>query len=129
MKYFTIDELCKSSTAYLHHISNYPQDKEIFDNLRQLVYNILDPAREMVGEPIHVNSGYRSPKVNKLVGGSESSQHMKGQAADIWCKSMTKLWNILKHMDFDQLIHYKNKNFYHVSYNPNGRNRGQILYL
>lgn len=127
MKYFTFKELCHSNTAYAHNIDNTPKDQKIYDNLEALVDNILDPAREQLGWPIYVNCAYRCPEVNKLVGGVSNSQHIKGQAADIWCKNMTNLWNILRHLDFDQLIHYKNKNFYHVSYNPKG-NRHQILY-
>ena len=128
MKYFTMDEMCRSNTAILHHIPNYPQSEEIFDNLHALVDNVLDPAREMLGAPIYVNCGYRCPKVNQLVGGVKNSQHMRGQAADIRAKNMTALWNILKHMEFDQLIMYRGKNFYHVSYNK-GHNRRQILSL
>lgn len=130
MQYFTIEELCKSSTAKRLGLTNYPQREEIFNNLRTLVYNVLDPARELLGAPIIVNSCYRCPKVNKLVGGVKNSQHMLGEAADIYCKPqyMEKLWNILKHLPHDQLIMYKNKNFYHVSYRE-GNNRNQTLYL
>lgn len=129
MKYFTIDELCKSNTARAKKIPNYPQSEEVFDNLRALVDNILDPAREKLGRPIYVNSGYRCPKVNEMVGGVKNSQHMKGQAADIFCSGdMTELWNILLTTDFDQLIVYKHKHFFHVSYNKD-HNRRQILSL
>lgn len=130
MKYFTLEELCKSSTAKRLGLTNYPQREEIFNNLRTLVDKVLDPAREMLGAPIIVSSGYRSPKVNKLVGGVSNSEHLTGGAADIYCKPqyMDKLWNILKHLEFNQLIRYQNKHFYHVSYNPNGRNKQQILY-
>lgn len=130
MKYFTIEELCKSSTAKRLGLTNYPQREEIFNNLRTLVDKVLDPAREMLGSYIIVNSGYRCTKVNKLVGGVKNSQHMQGEAADIYCKPeyMEKLWNILKHLEHDQLIMYKNKNFYHVSYRE-GNNRNQTLYL
>ena len=130
MKYFTIEELCKSSTAKRLGLTNYPQREDIFNNLRTLVDKVLDPARELLGAPIIVNSGYRCPKVNKLVGGVKNSQHMLGEAADIYCKPqyMEKLWNILKHLEHDQLITYKSKNFYHVSYRE-GNNRNQTLYL
>lgn len=130
MKYFTLEELCKSSTARRLGLTNYPQREEIFTNLRTLVDKVLDPAREMLGAPIIVSSGYRSPKVNKLVGGVSNSEHLTGCAADIYCKPqyMDKLWNILKHLEFNQLIRYQNKNFYHISYNPNGMNKQQILY-
>lgn len=130
MKFFTLEELCKSSTAKRLGLTNYPQREEIFNNLRTLVDKVLDPAREMLGSYIIVNSGYRCPKVNKLVGGVKNSSHMLGEAADIYCKPqyMDKLWNILKHLDHDQLIKYSKKNFYHVSYRE-GNNRNQTLYM
>lgn len=130
MKYFTLEEMCKSSTARRLGLTNYPQREEIFDNLRTLVDKVLDPAREMLGSPIIVNSGYRCPRVNKEVGGVKTSQHMKGEAADIYCKAqyMDKLWNILKHLEFDQLIRYNSKNFFHVSYTSERPNRKQIIY-
>lgn len=125
-------EMCKSTTAMLHHISNYPQQEEIFDNIRTLVDKVLDPARELLCEPIYVNSGYRSPQVNKMVGGSKTSAHMRGCAADIRCKNMTKLINILKHLEHDQLIIYRDKQsnvtFVHISYETNRTNRNQTFY-
>lgn len=99
-------------------------------NLQQLIYNVLDPAREEYGQPIFVSSGYRSPAVNKAVGGVSNSQHMKGQAADLQTRQGTQshraLFNIIKRQgNFDQLINEYNYSWVHVSYNPN-RNRGQI---
>lgn len=131
MKYFTIKELCKSSTATQKGIDNSP-DSEIVNNLEQLVDNILDPLREAYGNPIWVNGGYRCPKLNKAVGGSEKSQHMYGQAADITTKSKTKnkmLFNLIQELNlpFDQLIDEKNFSWIHVSYSP--RHRRQVLHL
>jgi uncharacterized protein YcbK (DUF882 family) len=77
MKYFTIKELCKSSTATSCGITNVP-NKEIERNLEELVHFILDPLREAYGKSIKVNSGYRCPELNKIIGGSKTSQHMKG---------------------------------------------------
>lgn len=82
MKYFTLHELTRSATAELRGINNTPS-QEAVANLHLLVEHILDPLREAWGKPIKVNSGFRCPRLNKEVGGSPSSQHMKGEAADI----------------------------------------------
>ncbi len=84
MKYFTISELSKSATASAKGIDNTP-DAEAKKNLELLVDNLLDPLRELFGGPITVTSGYRSPKLNSKVKlASKTSQHMKGQAADLY---------------------------------------------
>jgi uncharacterized protein YcbK (DUF882 family) len=131
MKYFTIKELCKSSTATAKGIDNSP-NSEIVKNLEQLIDNILDPLRERYGKPITVNSGYRCPELNKAVGGSKTSQHMQGLAADITVGSPKKnkiLFDLIKEMDlpFDQLIDEKKLSWVHVSYST--KPRKQILYL
>lgn len=131
MKYFTIKELCKSSTATAKGIDNSP-NSEIVKNLEQLIDNILDPLRERYGKPITVNSGYRCSELNKAVGGSKTSQHMKGLAADITVGSPKKnkvLFDLIKEMDlpFDQLIDEKKLSWVHVSYSTTPRK--QILYL
>lgn len=82
MKYFTIAELTKSLTAIRRNIDNTPSE-EIRRSLTALVDNILDPLREAYGKPIIVTSGYRCDKLNKAVKGAASSQHVKGEAADI----------------------------------------------
>ena len=82
MKYFTIAELCKSTTADRLGINNRCKQEHVV-NLTALVNNVLDPLREWYGKPIRVNSGYRCPDLNKAVKGSSTSQHMSGQAADI----------------------------------------------
>ena len=76
-KYFTLMELTQTSTGLV----NYPNQDEI-DNLKLLVDNVLDPAREEFGNIIHIESGYRSPLVNRHIGGSTTSAHMTGRAAD-----------------------------------------------
>ena len=76
MKYFTIDELCRSDKARQMGINNTPTD-DIIDSLSDLVENVLDPAREKFGLPITVNSGYRCPELNKAVDGVAASQHAK----------------------------------------------------
>lgn len=122
MKYFTINELTKSSTAEAKGIDNTPAP-EVERNLTALVDNVLDPLREIYGKPITVNSGYRCPELNKAVGGSATSDHVKGFAADITAGSKEeneRLFNIIKHnFYFSQLIDEKNFSWVHVSYNPN----------
>ena len=131
MKYFTIKELCKSSTATQKRIDNSP-NQDIVNNLELLVDNVLDPLRERYGKPIIVNSGYRCPALNKAVKGSKTSSHMKGLAADITVGSPSKnkiLFNLIKDMDlpYDQLIDESNYSWIHVSYAQ--KPRKQILHL
>ncbi|WAX06706.1 hypothetical protein BF486P1_00006 [Bacteroides phage BF486P1] len=122
MKYFTIKELTKSSTAEAKGINNTPTP-EVERNLTALVENVLSPLREIYGKPITVNSGYRCPELNKAVGGSATSDHVKGFAADITAGSKEeneRLFNIIKHnFHFSQLIDEKNFSWVHVSYNSN----------
>ena len=82
MKYFTLSELTRSAIAEVRGIDNTaPSEAE--RNLTDLVEMVLDPLRERWGVPIHVNSGYRCPELNKIVGGAENSYHLRGMAADI----------------------------------------------
>lgn len=131
MKYFTIQELCKSSTATQKGIDNTP-NSEILNNLKLLVENILDPLRERYGRPIFVNSGYRCPALNKAVNGSKTSQHVYGLAADITAGSAAKnkvLFKLIQELNlpFDQLIDEKNYRWIHVSFSK--KPRKQILHL
>lgn len=124
MKYFTIEELIKSDTAKARGIDNVP-NADVVDNLEGLVKNVLDPLREAWGRPIYVSSGYRSPALNRAVGGASSSQHMKGQAADISAgtrEGNKALWDLVLRLGlpFDQMIDEKNWQWLHLSYNPNG---------
>lgn len=128
MKYFKISEFERSSVAEKAGIDNHIPNEEILNNIKALVDNVLDPAREKLGEPIYISSGYRCNELNKLVLGSKSSQHCLGKAADTYCIHMDKLLEIYKTLIFDQLIIYPHKGFYHISYNSNGKNRMQIIY-
>lgn len=77
MKFFTIAELCKSTTADRLGINNRCRQEHV-TALTALVDNVLDPLRTWWGKPITVNSGYRCPELNAAVRGSKTSQHMKG---------------------------------------------------
>lgn len=139
MKYFTLRELCKSVTATNKGINNSPSISEA-RNLESLVDNILDPIRENYKKPIVVSSGYRCVKLNKLVGGSTTSQHVTGEAVDIHSTSDTYkdnmvLFNLILSMkdklNWDQLIYeYGNStgpDWIHISYRKNGPNRHEVL--
>lgn len=131
MKYFKIEELTRSTTAEKMDIPNVPNEQET-KSLVNLVINVLDPVREYIGKPVYVNSGFRSEEVNKAVGGVSSSQHRKGQAADITRRNKSENKEIFDYiannLDFDQLIDEKNYQWIHVSYNRDA-NRKQILHL
>lgn len=81
-KYFTLAELIRSDTAKKKGIDNTPSF-EIVDHLSELVEKILDPLRTAYGMPIRVSSGYRSPELNRAVGGAPTSVHQIGYAADL----------------------------------------------
>lgn len=126
-KFFTLDELTLSHVAVRRGIANVP-DRVQLDNLQLLVSNILDPLREHLGRPVVVNSGFRNAAVNKAVGGSATSQHIAGQAADIVVPGMNPSQVIEAIRDlglpFDQLIH-EFGSWTHVSYSSH--NRRQVL--
>lgn len=125
--FFTLKEFLYSKTAGSLGIENVP-DFEQVRNLDNLVKYILNPCRQYIGTAIYVNSGYRSKQLNTIVGGSSTSQHMEGKAADITTlhdKADTDLFNfIVDKIDFDQCIRYKN--FIHISYNGKD-NRNQVI--
>lgn len=125
MKYFTIEELTRSTTAQLRDIDNTPS-QQVIENLTALVDNVLDPLRAAWGKPIHVNSGYRCPALNKAVGGVPASQHMKGEAADITAGNRTsnrKLYSLLRNLELpvDQAINEHDFQWIHISYGPRHR--------
>ena len=125
MKYFNILELTQTSTK----LDNNPNQDEI-KNLILLVDNVLDPLREAINNPIHIESGYRSPLVNREVGGSKTSAHMKGCAADITRGSKIKnkeMFDWIKNnCEFRQLINEYDYSWVHVEYRL-GYNKKQIL--
>lgn len=136
MKNFKLSEFFVSSTADKNGIKNEPGLDEratIERNINLLVDNVLDPIRDKFCAPVIITSGYRCPRVNKLVGGANNSQHMSGCAADFHVIGFTPsmmyqvLLYIFDTLDFDQLIYYRNKNFIHVSYVENGNRHKAFL--
>ena len=131
MKYFTLAEMTKSATAQRKGIKNDPSI-QVCKALTALIEKVLDPLREAYGKPIIVTSGYRCEKLNKAVGGAASSQHVKGEAADIRSVQDTpeenkKLFDLIVKLGlpFDQLINEYGYDWVHVSYGP--RHRRQKL--
>lgn len=133
MKYFTIKELSASTEARRMGIDNTPT-AEAVANLTALVEAVLDPLRNLYGHPIHVSSGYRCQRLNKAVGGSATSQHMTGEAADIYVgnpKDKAMLFTLIYYLlPFDQLIWERGDDeapaWVHVSYRE-GNNRRECL--
>ncbi|MDR1848113.1 MAG: peptidase M15 [Bacteroidales bacterium] len=126
MKYFTIKELTKTNTG----LKNEPNEIEL-QRLEYLINEVLDPVREALGMPITVTSGFRTQEVNKKVGGVVTSQHCRGEAADLVCNDNAKLYTTIKRLGkYDQLIWEKGNDqqpaWVHVSYKF-GINRKQEL--
>ena len=127
--YFPNNELTDSETAKRLRIKNEPT-KEQWINLFAIRDNVLNPLREKFGKPIRITSGFRSPELNKSVGGKPTSQHTKGEAVDITAidKADNKeLFELCKTLEFDQLIDESNLTWIHISYKV--PNRKQILKL
>ena len=129
-KNFTLDEMCKSRDARKLRINNVPSPKEVA-RLKVLCEKVLQPLRDYMGVPVIINSGYRSPELNKKVGGVRDSQHVKGEAADIRCETKSYavkvITFIMMQLEFDQLILERKKGTYwvHVSYTTDHKNRQQ----
>lgn len=131
---FTLGEFTKSQTALRRGIFNAPS-AEAVENLKALCVNVLQPLRDRLWRPIVISSGYRSTELNRAIGGSETSQHCKGQAADIESPGVSNeelAWMIHEDLEFDQMIlehHYPHdpaSGWVHVSWKPEGR-RNEFL--
>lgn len=128
-KNFPLSEMLKSTKAQQLGIKNIPTEGEI-EQMRLLAVNILQPLRDVVG-PVIISSGFRNGELNRAVGGSSTSQHRFGQAADIVIRGMSvadvcALVHKLK-LPFDQMIDEKDGDatWTHISYGP--RHRRQHL--
>ena len=85
-EHFSLDEFTSSATAQAMGIINDPGSLEL-ENLRFLCREVLEPARKVIGEPIHITSGYRCLALNRAVGGVAQSYHVHGLAADLHIES------------------------------------------
>lgn len=104
---FTLEELIKSDTARRRGLVNIPTDEQAAELLR-LAVTVLQPIRDLIKEPMQINSGFRSKALNYAVGGTHQSQHLDGQAADFVTPTMDLniIYDAIKASDipFDQLI-------------------------
>ena len=124
-----------STTAMRRDIDNDPNDDQLHF-MELIAEKVFEPLREWVGGPIKINSFFRSPELNKAIGGSTTSQHCKGQAMDI-DDTFGKATNaemyhwIKENLDFDQMIwefgDEDNPNWVHISYVSEDKNRNRCL--
>jgi len=128
-KHITFNEATKSPTAIRNGIKNEPNAQEL-SNMKLVAEKCFEPLREWYGKPIKINSFFRCEKLNTLVKGSKTSQHVEGKAIDMdagskqenkkifeWCKA---------NLVFDQIINEYDYSWIHISYNAS-KNRNQIL--
>ena len=123
---FTLSEMTKSETALRHGMDNTPNQEQI-SNMQALAAKVLQPIRDHYKRGVKVNSGFRHPDVNARVGGSRTSDHTRGMAADIEIPGVANAdlaeW-IQKNLDYTQLIlefytpGVPDSGWVHVSYDP-----------
>jgi len=123
---FTLSELIKSETALRHDMDNTPT-QEVIGCLQALAMHVLQPVRDHYAKGVKVNSGFRHPEVNAKVGGSRTSDHCRGMAADIEIPGVPNHelahW-IQENLSFTQVIlefytpGIPDSGWVHVSYDP-----------
>ena len=128
-KHVTVNEFCFSPTAIRAGIKNVMSLQQL-ENATLLCEKVFEPLRSHVGKPIKINSGFRSPSLNRAIGGSSSSQHCKGQAMDLELHDKELFDWIIDNLEFDQLIaefgndtHFA---WFHISY-TRSKNRKEVL--
>jgi hypothetical protein len=134
-KNLTLAEATKSQTAVRLGIKNVPNEQQI-ENLKLVAKHVFQPLRDHFNVAIAVSSGFRSPAINKAIGGSKTSEHMEGRALDLDADVFGGITNkeifdyIKNNLDFNQLIWEfggkDNPEWVHVSYRE-GSNKKQVL--
>ena len=134
-EHITVAEAFKSQTATRNGIENTTTDPEVLANMKH-VAELFEQIRANFGKPIGISSFYRSPALNKAVGGAKTSQHVRGEAIDIDADIFggvknSEIFAFAKTLDFDQLLwEFGNTNepaWVHISRKRTGKNRKQIL--
>ena len=122
-EHFTLEELTFSSTAQRKQIDNEPP-AEVLENMKRLAAGLEEVRAALGNKPMRINSGYRSPKLNRAVGGARLSAHMAGYAADFVCPDFGSPLKIVKALaatgiQFDKLI--QEGTWVHISFAPEAR--------
>lgn len=128
-EHFRMDEFVYSAMAVELGLNN-ALPSEVIPAIRNLMVRLLEPLHIYHRQPMYIMSGYRSEELNRLVGGAPSSQHMKGEAVDIYTVDRNRLLEdlVASRLNFDQAILYRTKGFIHLSLKKHGVNRKQILF-
>ena len=134
-KHVSYKEATHSATALTRNLDNTPNEEQL-KCMKEVAENLFEPLREWVGGPIKINSFFRGEPVNTAIGGSRTSQHMKGQAIDIddtfGKATNAEMYHWIKdNLDFDQMIWEfgddDNPAWVHVSYVSPEKNRNRCL--
>ena len=134
-QHISYKESVYSRTATRLGIDNEPNDAQM-KNMLNIAQEVFEPLRMWVGGPIKINSFFRSPELNKAIGGSTKSQHCHGQAIDLddtfGRATNAEMYEFIKkHLDFDQMIwefgDEDNPDWVHVSYVSEDKNRNRCL--
>lgn len=127
-EHFSLEELTVSESAARKGLDNTP-NSVVLDNLKKLA-EWLEAFRALINKPVSINSAYRSPEVNASVGGSKTSQHCLGQAADIRVKDMSPdevvKFIILSGLPYDQVIR-EFDSWTHISISDKPRKQALII--
>ena len=130
-KNFVLSEVTRSNTAKRLGIDNTPKNNHL-KSMQRIISELAQPLRDALG-PIRITSGYRSPELNRAIGGSSKSQHCKGQALDLqfWkdgqmCNKEIYDWILKSDTEFDQMINEFDYAWIHISLKKD-KNRKQVL--
>lgn len=134
---FALSEFTKSAKAEELGIDNTQLTASHVSSIANLIVHVLQPVRDKLGFPMTIVSGFRCDELNEEVGGTDNSQHKKGEAADIQCfvdgkfdiKRTRQMFMAMSEMDVDQLLYERNKKgsvWVHVSYKNPEENRNMI---